>query len=155
MGIRHVGATVAKEITARFPSIDSLASAVEEDLLDIEGIGPRIGESVVFFFNQEENLAVIGKLRRGGVRMADDAGPPPTETPFAGRTFVLTGSLQDFTREEASAIIEGLGGRVSSSVSGKTDFVLAGADPGSKLDRARDLGVTIIDEKEFKRMAGR
>ncbi|MHB8897089.1 MAG: helix-hairpin-helix domain-containing protein, partial [Candidatus Geothermincolia bacterium] len=155
LGIRHVGGTVAKEIAARYRSIDSLRDATEEGLLEIEGIGPRIAESVVFFFDQAENLEVLEKLRRGGVRMADEAGPEPVETPLKDKTFVLTGGLADFTREDASAIIEELGGRVSGSVSKKTDFVLAGADPGSKLQKAVDLGVEVIDEQEFKRMTGR
>lgn len=155
LGIRHVGSTVAKEITASFPSIDSLQEAGEEDLLSIEGIGPRIAESVVFFFDQGENLEVLDKLKRGGVRMAADEQPAPVESDLAGKTFVLTGGLTDFTRDEASAIIEGLGGRVSSSVSKKTDFVLAGSDPGSKLSKAQELGVTVIDEQEFKRITHR
>lgn len=155
LGIRHVGATVAKEITARFDSVASLEAAGEEDLLEIPGIGPRIAESVVFFFDQAENLEVLDKLSRGGVRMADEKTSQSAETPLEGKAFVLTGGLEDFTREEASAIIEELGGRVSGSVSRKTDFVLAGRDPGSKLQKAQELGVTVIDEQEFKHLTGR
>jgi DNA ligase (NAD+) len=154
LGIRHVGATVARLLTERYPSIDLLAAAIEDEVKTIEGIGPRIAESVAFFFDQEENIRVIEKLRKGGVRMADEValqGPGPLE----GKTFVLTGALEGFTREEASAIIEQLGGHVSSSVSKKTDYVLAGADPGSKLQKAQELGVEVIDEQEFKSLTGR
>ena len=154
LGIRHVGSHVARVVTERFRSIDSLIDATEEDFVAIEGIGPRIAESIAFFFDQKENLQVIDKLRRGGVRMADEARAAPAEGPLSGKAFVLTGGLDDFTREHASEIIEGLGGRVSGSVSKKTDYVLAGADPGSKLQKALDLGVEVIDEAEFKRMTG-
>ena len=154
LGVRHVGSHMARVLTERFPSIDELASVTKEDLLSVEGVGPRIVESVVYFFNQKENLAVIDKLRRAGVRMSEkkrdkEAGP------LEGKTFVLTGTLPGFTREDASEIIEGLGGRVSSSVSRKADYVLAGEDPGSKYDEAASLGVTIIDEEEFRKMTGR
>jgi len=154
LGVRHVGSHMARVLTKGFHSIDELASAMEEDLLSIEGVGPRIADSVVHFFDQKENLAVIDKLRRADVRMSEkrrerEAGP------LEGKTFVITGTLPGFTREEASEIIEGLGGRVSSSVSRKTDYVLAGEDPGSKYDRATSLGVPIMDEEEFRKMTGR
>jgi DNA ligase (NAD+) len=155
LGIRHVGSHVARVVTERFHSMDSLTDAAEEDFVAIEGVGPRIAESIAFFFDQKENLEVIDKLRRGGARMADEARAAPAEGPLTGKSFVLTGGLDDFTREQASEIIEGLGGRVSGSVSKKTDYVLAGADPGSKLQKALDLGVEVIDEAEFKRMTGR
>ena len=154
LGVRHVGSHMARVLTEGFHSIDELASAMEEDLLSIEGVGPRIAYSVVHFFDQKENLAVIDKLRRADVRMSEkrrerEAGP------LEGKTFVITGTLPGFTREEASEIIEGLGGRVSSSVSRKTDYVLAGEDPGSKYDRATSLGVPVMDEEEFRKMTGR
>jgi DNA ligase (NAD+) len=154
LGVRHVGGHMARVLSGRFPSMETLSAATEEDLLQVEGVGPRIAESVVFFFNQEENQRVIGKLRKAGVRLADEAGAD-AGGPLEGKSFVLTGTLADFTREEASGIIEGLGGRVTRSVSRKTDYVLAGGDPGSKLDKARSLGVVAIDEAEFKRMTGR
>jgi len=154
LGVRHVGGHMARVLTGRFPSIDELAAATVEDLLSVEGVGPRIAESVVYFFDQKENLAVIDRLRRAGVRMSEkkrsrEAGP------LEGKTFVITGTLTGFTREEASEIIEGLGGKVSSSVSRKTDYVLAGEDPGSKYDKGVSLGISIIDEKEFRRVTGR
>jgi len=151
LGIRHVGSHVAKVVTERFRSIEALAAADESDLLSVREIGPRIAKSIAFFFHQEENARLIEKLRASGVRMSDERIAEGA-CPLAGKTFVLTGALEDFTREGASAIIEGLGGRVSSSVSKKTDFLLAGADPGSKLEKAIGLGVQVIDEQEFKRM---
>ncbi len=152
LGIRHVGAHMAQVLAKRFPSIDAVSAASEDDLLTVEGVGPNIAESVVFFFDQQENMRVIEKLRRAGVRMADEARTRRKGGPLEGKTFVLTGALVGFTREQASDIIEELGGRVTSSVSKKTDYVLAGAEPGSKLDKAQALGVTVIDEAEFKRL---
>ncbi|MBK5092151.1 MAG: NAD-dependent DNA ligase LigA [Actinobacteria bacterium] len=154
LGVRHVGSHMARVLAERFPSIGELASATEEELLSVEGVGTRIAESVVYFFNQKENLAVVDKLRRAGVRMSEKKSERKAG-PLEGKAFVLTGALPGFTREEASEIIEGLGGRVTGSVSRGTDYVLAGEDPGSKYDRAVSLGVTIMDEEEFRRMTGR
>lgn len=150
LGVRHVGAHMAQVLAKEYPSIDAITSAGEEDLLAVEGVGPNIAESVAFFFDQQENRHVIEKLREAGVRMADEVKPRSEGGPLEGKVFVLTGALEGFTREEASEIIEERGGRVTSSVSKKTDYVLAGAEPGSKLDRANALGVTVIDEAEFK-----
>jgi DNA ligase (NAD+) len=155
LGVRHVGSHMARVLTEPFPSIAALSAASEEDLLKVEGVGPSIAESVVFFFNQEENQCVLEKLRRAGVRMAEEKKEPRGGGPLEGKTFVLTGALERFTRQEASAIIEELGGRVSGSVSKKTDYVLAGEDPGSKLEKARSLGVTVLDEAGFRRITGR
>lgn len=152
LGVRHVGAHIAQVLAKEFPSIDAISAARGEDLLAVEGVGPSIGESVTFFFDQQENQRVIVKLRKAGVRMADEARTRREGGPLEGKTIVLTGALTDFTREEASDIIEELGGRVTSSVSKKTDYVLAGEEPGSKLDKALELGVEVIDEAEFKRM---
>lgn len=157
LGIRHVGGHMARVLAGKWQSIDSLEAATEEDLLSVEGVGPSIAGSVVSFFKQQENRRVIEKMRKAGVRMADEgagAGEGRAGT-LEGKTFVLTGTLSDFTREEASEIIEGLGGRITGSVSKKTDYVLAGEDPGSKYEQARSLGIKIIDVEEFKRMAGR
>ena len=154
LGVRHVGNHMARVLAERFPSIDELAGATEEELLSVEGVGPRIAESVVSFFNQKENLAVVEKLRRAGVRTVEK-GRQKEAGPLEGKTLALTGTLPGFTREEASEIIEGLGGRVTSSVSRKTDYVLAGEEPGSKYEKAVSLGVTIINEEEFREMTGR
>jgi len=157
LGVRHVGSHMARVLTDEFPSIEALSAATEDDLLKVEGVGPSIAESVVFFFNQQENQRVIEKLRRAGagLRMAEEKKAPEAPGPLEGKTFILTGALGEFTREEASAIIEGLGGRVSGSVSKKTDYVLVGEDPGTKLDKALALGVATMDEAEFKRLTGK
>lgn len=156
LGIRHVGSHIARVLAEKFSSLDALAGAGEEDLLTVDGIGTEIADSVVSFFRQEENLGVIEKLRLAGVRMSGEETLEVSGTgPLKGKKFVLTGELSEFTREEASGIIEGLGGRVTGSISRKTDYVLVGEDPGSKLDKAVSLGVRTIDEAEFKKMTGR
>ena len=155
LGIRHVGSHLARVLTGRFPSLDALAGAGEDRLLEVEEVGPRIAESVTLFFKQDENRRVIEKLRRAGVRMEDHPKPVSTGGPLEGKTFVLSGALSGFTRGEASEIIEVLGGKVTGSVSGETDYVLVGEDPGSKLEKARALGVSTMDEEEFKRVTGR
>ncbi|MBU4302588.1 MAG: NAD-dependent DNA ligase LigA [Actinobacteria bacterium] len=155
LGIRHVGSHVARVLAGPFPSMDMLAAAGEDELLEVDGVGPQIAESVVLFFGQKENMRVIEKMRRAGVRMAAYRERRASGGALEGKTFVLTGTLPGYTREEASEIIEALGGRVTGSVSKKTDYVLVGDDPGSKLEKARGLGVSIVDENEFKRMVGR
>ncbi len=155
LGINHVGAHMAQVLAKEFPSIDALLAATEDDLLGIEGVGPRIAESVALFFDQRENQTVIERLREAGVRMADEVKAGSGDGPLKDKTFVLTGALSEFTREQASEIIEELGGKVTSSVSKKTDYVLAGAEPGSKLDKARSLGVETMSEAEFKQLTGR
>jgi DNA ligase (NAD+) len=155
LGIRHVGSTIAKTITEAFHSIESLEKASVEELESVEGVGPRISISVRDFFDNEDNLTVVKRLEKAGVRVADERLAEAEEKELEGKTFVLTGTLPDFTREEASAIIEGLGGKVTSSVSKKTDFLLAGEEPGSKFEKARGLGVEVIGSEEFKKMTGR
>lgn len=152
LGIRHVGSHVADVLARRFSSLDDLAAASETELNDIKEIGPQIADSVSTFFRQEENQRVIERLRAAGVNMtAERASVKQT---LAGRTFVLTGGLANLTREEAAAAIENLGGRVSSSVSAKTDYVVAGESPGSKLAKAEALGVTVIGEAELLGIIG-
>jgi DNA ligase (NAD+) len=155
IGIRHVGATVAKVLAYEFNTIDKLMGATEEELTAANEIGPRIAESVARFFADLGNHELIERLRRAGLQMEGPEKPVAvidTDSPIAGKTFVLTGTLPTYTREEASAIIEARGGKVTSSVSKKTDFVLAGADAGSKLEKAEKLGVAVIDEAEFRAM---
>ncbi|MBN1289649.1 MAG: NAD-dependent DNA ligase LigA [Actinobacteria bacterium] len=154
LGVRHVGSHMAKAITSRYHSIDDLLRANGEELLEIDGVGPRIAESVVFFFSRQENKLVIDKLRSAGVNLTDESIEQDADL-LNGRSFVLTGTLEGFSREEATGLIEKFGGRVTSSVSGKTDYVLAGAGPGSKLEKARSLGVKIISEGEFREMIER
>ncbi|MFN2615248.1 MAG: NAD-dependent DNA ligase LigA [Actinomycetota bacterium] len=149
LGIRNVGGTTARVLTRHFPSIDALTSASVEDIASIHGIGRVVGESVHEFFSQKGNRAVIDKLRSGGVRM-EDARATTGGTALAGKTFVLTGTLPALSREQATELIEENGGRVTSSVSKKTDYVVAGESPGSKYDKAAELGVPIIGEGQLR-----
>jgi DNA ligase (NAD+) len=154
LGIRQVGIHAARLLTSGFSSIDALMNAEEEDVSSIAGLGPTIAESVVTFFRDKANVKVIEKLRKAGVTLsAKKAREGPV--PFKDKTFVLTGTLSKYTREEASELVMSLGGKVSSSVSRNTDYCLAGENPGSKLDKAVRLGVRVIDEKEFERLVGK
>jgi DNA ligase (NAD+) len=121
-------------------------------LAAIHGIGPRIATSVTLFFLQPENRRLIAALQQAGVRMVEESSAGPK--PLLGKTFVLTGGLASMTRDEAKAAIQRLGGRVASSVSKKTDFVVAGADPGSKYEDAKRLDVPLLDESAFRQLLG-
>lgn len=148
LGIMHIGGKASKVLAKRFKNIDNLANASLEELSGIDDIGPIMAQSIVEFFSQEQTKDLIEKLKIAGVNM-EAKDMEETDDRFNGKTFVLTGSLEKFTREEASDIIEKLGGKVSSSVSKKTAYVLAGEEAGSKLEKARTLGVTILTEDEF------
>ncbi len=152
LGIRYVGENVARILAAEFGSMASLAEAGEGQLAAVHGIGPRIASSVALFFQQPENRRLILALQQAGVGMEErtSAGPKP----LLGKAFVLTGGLASMTREQAKSRIEQLGGRVASAVSKKTDYVVVGADPGSKADDARRLGVPTLDEGAFRRLVG-
>ncbi len=154
LNIRHVGSHVAQVLARAFGSLDAIASAPLEDVDAVEGVGPEIAQSVFEWFRDPENERVLSKLREAGVRTADEAPMRPSDGPLAGVAIVLTGGLETMTREEATEAAEAAGARVSSSVSKKTDFVVAGSDPGSKHDRAKQLGVEIVDEEEFRRRLG-
>lgn len=151
LGIRHVGARAAKILAANFGSIERLKAATVEELTEVSEIGPKMGESIVAFFREEVNLNLLDRLYQAGVNMVEDVREAG-EQPLAGKIFVLTGTLEKYSRKQAQEIIESLGGKVSSSVSKKTDYVLAGAEAGSKLTKARTLGVTIISEEDFEAM---
>ena len=155
LNIRHVGAHVAQVLARAFPSIDLLAAATEEEIDGVEEIGPEIARSAFEWFHDSENLALIEKLRKAGVRMEDVPEPERPEGPLTGSTIVLTGGLESVSRDEATALAEEAGAKVSSSVSKKTAFVVAGENPGSKLAKAEQLGVEVIDEKEFLVRIGR
>jgi DNA ligase (NAD+) len=151
LGIFHVGAQVARELAGRFSDINSLASAKCDDISSIYGLGPAVGQSVENFFRNEQNIKAIEKLKKAGVNL--QAEPPSNKTgAFAGMIVILTGGLENFTREQAVELIVKNGGMVTSSVSKKTSLVIAGADPGSKLEKARNLDIRIIDEKGFMKM---
>jgi DNA ligase (NAD+) len=153
LGIRHVGSTVSGQLAAAFRSLDGLAAASEEQIAAVEGVGPKIASSVVTFLRNADNRAVLDRLAQRGVRMSDEGhlaeAKPPT---LAGLTFVLTGGLGRYTREQATAALKSWGAKVSGSVSAKTSFVVAGADAGTKLERARELGVSVLDEPALVRM---
>jgi len=155
LGILHVGAGVAKSLARRFATLDDLLHASQEQLTAAEDVGGVIAASVHQWGGEAENRRVIERLRQAGLNFHSATFQAATTGgPFTGKTFVLTGTLPTLTREEATAQIEALGGKVSSSVSRKTDFVLAGDEAGSKLDKAQKLGVRIMDEAEFRRLGG-
>ncbi len=153
IGMRHVGKTVAESIASAFPTIDALMAASEEDLAAVEGIGPKIARSIWTFLRTPDNVAVIERLRARGVTMAEEAAGPGAELEqtLSGLTFVLTGSLvrSGMTRDEAGALLKARGAKVSSSVSKKTSYVVAGEAAGSKYDKAVSLGVPVLDEEAF------
>ncbi|MBX2992806.1 MAG: NAD-dependent DNA ligase LigA [Bacteroidetes bacterium] len=148
LGIRHVGQGVAQLLTENFPSIDRLQSANEEDLQSVTGIGPQIAESVAHFFREKHNREIVKRLREAGLTLA--AAATKKKGKLSGLTFVLTGTLPTLSREQAKQLIEGNGGKVASGVSRNVQYVLAGEDAGSKLDKARKLGVPLMDESTFR-----
>jgi DNA ligase (NAD+) len=153
LGIRHVGERTAQILAEHFGSMDRLKEASQEELEQVQEIGPTLAESIHRFFRQPENLRLIERLREAGLTMnAELMTGPSRPQVLAGKTFVLTGTLPGMTRDEATELILQHGGRVSSSISRKTSYLLAGADGGSKLDKARDLGVEIINEEQFRKM---
>ncbi len=153
LGIQHIGATAAKDLAYAIGDLEKLAAAGEEELLAINGVGEITARSIAAYFAEPRNREMVHRLREAGVRMHEeekrrDAG----SSVFAGKTFVLTGKLPSLTRDEAAAKIEAAGGRVASSVSKKTHYVLAGEEAGSKLDKARRLGVPVITQEQFEAM---
>lgn len=152
LGIRHVGSRTAGLITAEFSSIDELRAAEISDLSAINEVGEVIAESIVNFFASEENLEVVKKLAEAGINMSLEETGAEVEEIFAGMNFVLTGSLEGYTRNEAKGIIEDRGGRVTSAVSSKTDILVVGENPGSKLEQARENDVRILDETGFNNL---
>ena len=158
LGITHVGAEVADLLAQNYISIEELSKAPEEDLVEIEGIGPKIAESIAAWFQAPANRAVVDKLLAAGVRLEQESLPaaavaaPTKDTPFGGLTFVVTGTLSALSRKDAEARIKGLGGKVTSSVTKKTSFVVLGESPGSKAAAAEKLGTPILDEDAFLRL---
>ena len=151
LGIRHVGVKASRMLAKKYKTMDNLMNASFEELSMIDDIGPIVANSIREFFLEEQTMDLMNKLKIAGVNMKS-LEEESEDNRFEGKTFVLTGSLEEFTRNEASEIIEKLGGKTSSTVSKKTDYVLAGEDAGSKLTKAQNLGVTIITESEFKEM---
>jgi DNA ligase (NAD+) len=147
IGIRHVGANVGQVLAQHFGSLEKLSLASEEDIAAVEGIGPKIATSVHEFFATPQNVAVLERLRATGVRLTEErAVAEDAPQPLAGLTFVLTGSLERFTRKAAGDALKALGAKVTGSVSKRTSYVVAGAAAGSKLAKAEQLGVPVLDE---------
>jgi DNA ligase (NAD+) len=152
LGIRFVGERTAQFLAAHFGSIDALMNASLEELEDVNEVGPRIAESIREFFDEPRNRELIERLRDAGLTFAGKKRERGTK--LSGKTFVLTGTLAKYSRDEAKKMIEDAGGRVSGSVSKKTDYVVAGSDAGSKLDKAKELGVPVIEETDMEKLVG-
>ncbi|ROZ68571.1 NAD-dependent DNA ligase LigA [Ramlibacter sp. WS9] len=150
LGVRHVGETTAKDLARHFGKLDAIMEASTEQLLEVPDVGPVVAESVHTFFQQPHNREVVEQLRACGVTWEEGEAAVRTPKPLAGKTIVLTGTLPTLSRDEAKDMLEAAGAKVSGSVSKKTDFVVAGAEAGSKLDKARELGVTVLDEDGLK-----
>ncbi len=151
LGIRFVGEHVSRILAREFRTLDNLKKASRERLMQIYEIGPQVADSVYQFFNEEQNLKTIDRLLQSGIRIR--VPQALADEKFKGKTFVFTGALQHYTREEAERLVESLGGRAASSVSRNTDFVVVGENPGTKAQRARELGVQILSEEDFRKMA--
>jgi len=152
LGIRFVGERTAQFLAEHFGSLDAITKATAEELEEVNEVGPRIAESIVEFFADEHNRQLVDDLRKAGLTFTGKKKERGTK--LAGKTFVLTGTLARHARDDAKKMIEDAGGRVSGSVSKKTDYVVAGADAGSKLDKARELGVPVIDEEGLESLLG-
>lgn len=152
LGIRYVGERTAQALAAHFKSLDALINASIEGLTQIEDVGPKVAESVVFFFDQPENQELISKLKKAGINFFLKAAEREDVKSLEGQKYVLTGTLSSFSREEAKEIIEELGGTITSSVSRNTRYVIAGESPGSKFQKAQELGIPTLDEKGFLKL---
>jgi len=150
LGIRHVGESTAKELARHFGKLDAIMQASEEQLLEVADIGPIVAKSLRTFFEQLHNREVVEQLRACGVTWPEGEPAARVATPFSGKTFVLTGTLPTLGREEAKALIEAAGGKVAGSVSKKTSYVVAGSEAGSKLEKAQELGIAVLDEAGLK-----
>ena len=153
LGIRHIGQKASELICEKLPDIDNIINADKDTLCSIDGVGAEMADSILSYFSKESSKSLINALKDAGVNMTHKSSV--TSNLFEGLTFVLTGTLPTYTRDEASKIIESLGGKTSSSVSKKTSYVLAGEDAGSKLKKANELSVKVIDEQEFNKMIGK
>jgi DNA ligase (NAD+) len=154
LGINHVGPTAAQALARAFPDLDAIARATEEELTAVDGIGPTIAQSIRSWFSIDRNRRLVGRLRAAGLRLVGEPAParPAAAPTLAGLTFVLTGTLARRTRDEATAEIEARGGKVTGSVSKRTSYVVAGESPGSKLAKAEQLGVPVLDDEAFDRL---
>ena len=146
LGIRHVGEATAKELARHFGQLDRIMDATDEQLLEVNDVGPVVAQSLRTFFDQPHNREVVEQLRACGVHWEEGEPAARAPKPLAGKTFVLTGTFPTLSRDEAKDLLEAAGAKVAGSVSKKTDYVVAGAEAGSKLDKAQELGVAVMDE---------
>jgi DNA ligase (NAD+) len=153
LGIRFVGERTAQFLAEHFGSMDALTNASEEELQEVNEVGPRIATSIAEFFQNPKNRELVKRLHNAGLTFAGKKKQRGTQ--LAGKTFVLTGILAHYNRDDAKKMIEDAGGRVVGSVSKKTDYVIAGTDAGSKLDKAKELGVSVIGEEEMEELLER
>jgi len=151
IGVRHVGGTVAESLAAKFKSMEQLMSASEADLMKVDGIGEIIAASIADFFSEPTNKQLVRDLVAKGLSTTAVA---KASGPLEGKSFVFTGAMKKYSRSEAGRKVEALGGKVGSSLTKKTDFLVVGEDPGSKLDEAKKLGVKVIEEAEFLEKIG-
>jgi DNA ligase (NAD+) len=154
LGIRHVGERTAKLLAARFGNMENIIAAKQEDLTTINEIGPEIASSIMKFFHESNNIKVMEKFIKAGVKPQKKEIAEDSKT-LQGKSFVLTGTLESMARNDAKSIIENMGGLVHASVTKKTTYVVAGNEPGSKLDNAHSLGITVLNEKEFLNIIGK
>jgi DNA ligase (NAD+) len=155
LNIRHVGGSTAELLAEHFLSMDKLGVADQDALTEVEGVGPEMASSIVHFFGSQDGQKVIDRLRAAGLKMAQPKRQRATDSPLAGKTVVVTGTLESMGRKEAQDLIKELGGKAAGSVSKKTDLVVFGDSPGSKLTKAKELGVETLDEGGFLRLIGR
>jgi DNA ligase (NAD+) len=153
LGIRFVGEATANVLAQHFKTLEAIQETTRDELLQVEGIGPQITDSIIKFFQNDKNQALLEKLKAARMYPLTSEGPQAAE--LAGKTFVFTGGLKKFSREEAKALVTAQGGKVASSVSAKTDFVVVGEEPGSKYGKAKALGLTVLDEAGFENLVGR
>ena len=152
LGVRNVGETTAEDLASHFPRLEDFFRLSEEDLMEVQGIGPEVAASVHQFFGDKKNRESIDRLKKAGVKVIEAKAKEKGK--LAGKTFVFTGTLKTFGRDEARSLVESMGAKTASSVSKKVDFVVAGEDPGSKFDKAKELGIKTLTEEEFKKMVG-
>src|SRR5262249_41164899 len=156
LAIPHVGEAVADLLAKEFGSMDALMAATPEQLNEVEGIGPIMARDIHAYFEELAHRKIIEELREAGVKMTEDAKPKPKGTAdLSGKTFVVTGTLKKYERETIESLIRDLGGKASGSVSKKTDYVIAGEKAGSKLDKAKELGVPVLTEEQFEKIIGK
>lgn len=149
LGIRFVGERTAQILASHYKSMDALTKTTQEELIEIQDVGPKVAESIIFFFGRPENIKLMQMLAEAGLNFYQDEKAGPTEVTLAGKTFVLTGTLSQLSRDQAKEKIADLGGKVTSTLSRKTDYLIVGEAPGSKLQKAQQLGIKILDEGEF------